>query len=231
MSEQNKSNRGTVKIAGAAIVLVVVGVVAAVYVNGAGSGNTSDAVAGADSGPACSATVALAEAIQPFASGQVAAMASASEPKALTSLAFNNPDGEKMSLAALSGKTVLINLWATWCAPCREEMPALDELQAAMGSEDFEVVAINIDTGDDTKPKNFLNEIGVEHLGFYRDNTMGVFNDLKKQGLAFGLPVTLLVDEEGCLLANMNGPAHWSSDDAKTYIGKALEGVSETPSG
>lgn len=231
MSEQNKSNRRTVGIAGAIAVLVIFGALAAVYVNATGSGNTSVTVASAGSGAACSASVALAEAIQPFASGDVAAMASAGEPKALTSLAFNNPDGEKMSLADLSGKTVLINLWATWCAPCREEMPALDELQAAMGSEDFEVVAINIDTGDDTKPKNFLNEIGVENLGFYRDNTMDIFNDLKKEGLAFGLPVTLLVDEEGCLLANMNGPAHWSSDDAKTYIGKALEGGQSTPSG
>lgn len=229
MSEQNKSNRRTVGIVGAVAVLVILGALAAVYVNATGSGNTSVAVASAGSGAACSASVALAEAIQPFARGDVAAMASASEPKALTSLAFNDPGGEKMSLADLSGKTVLINLWATWCAPCREEMPALDELQAAMGSEDFEVVAINIDTGDDTKPKNFLNEIGVENLGFYRDNTMGIFNDLKKQGLAFGLPVTLLVDRQGCLLANMNGPAHWSSDDAKTYIGKALE--QSTPSG
>ncbi|WP_419906675.1 thiol:disulfide interchange protein TlpA [Hoeflea sp.] len=226
MSEQNKSNRATVRLAVAAVIVIIVGALAAVYVNGSGSGNTSAATAGAQTageGAACAGTVALAKAIQPFARGDVAAMASASDPKALASLAFNNPDGEAMSLADLSGKTVLINLWATWCAPCREEMPALDELQAEMGNDAFEVVAINIDTGDDTKPKNFLNEIGVENLNFYRDNTMGVFNDLKKEGLAFGLPVTLLVDEGGCLVANMNGPAHWSSDDAKTYIGKALE--------
>ena len=103
-------------------------------------------------------------------------------------------------------------------------MPALDELQAELGGENFEVVAVNIDQGDDTKPKNFLNEIGVSNLGFYRDNTMGIFNTLKKDGLAFGLPVTILVDDKGCLLANMNGPAHWSGEDAKAYIGKALEG-------
>ena len=204
MSEQNRSNRGTVRIAGAVAVLVILGALAAVYVNGAGSGNTSAGLASVDAGGTCSGSVALAQAIQPFARGQVAAMASASEPKALTSLAFNSPDDENMSL---------------------------DELQAQMGGENFEVVAINIDTGDDVKPKKFLDEIGVESLGFYRDNTMGVFNDLKKEGLAFGLPVTLLVDEKGCLIANMNGPAHWSSDDAKTYIGKALEGSISTPSG
>ncbi|WP_136658404.1 TlpA disulfide reductase family protein [Nitratireductor sp. XY-223] len=227
MSEQKNASRGTVRIAGAVVVLIILGALAAVYVNGTGSGNMSGAAPGnqtaAANGGACAASVAIAEAIQPFARGHVAAMASVSDPRTLTSLAFNSPDGEAMSLADLSGKTVLINLWATWCGPCREEMPALDELQAAMGSDEFEVVAINIDTGDDSKPKSFLNEIGVESLGFYRDNTMGVFNELKRQGLAFGLPVTLLVDAQGCLIANMNGPAHWSSDDAKTYIGKALE--------
>ena len=120
------------------------------------------------------------------------------------------------------GNERVLNLWATWCAPCREEMPALDELQAALGGDTFEVIAVNIDQGSDEKPKNFLSEIGVSNLGFYRDNTMGIFNTLKKEGYAFGLPVTLLVDGNGCLLANMNGPAHWSGDDAKAYISKAL---------
>jgi thiol-disulfide isomerase/thioredoxin len=160
-----------------------------------------------------------------MARGQIAAMASADAPISLAPLTFNAPDGQQVSVGDLAGKTLLINLWATWCAPCREEMPALDALQADMGGDDFEVVAVNIDQGDDEKPKNFLEEIGVSSLGFYRDNTMGIFNRLKKDGLAFGLPVTLLVDSNGCLLANMNGPAHWSGEDAKAYIGKAIEGA------
>ncbi len=219
MSEQK--NKGvTLRTVGIAVVVAALAGAVAVYVNGMPSGNTSQ-VASA-SGESCSASLALAETIQPLATGHVAAMASASEATPLQSLAFAGPGGEAMTLGDLSGKTVLVNLWATWCAPCREEMPALDELQAELGGDDFEVVAINIDGGDDTKPKKFLTDIGVSDLGFYRDNTMGVFNTLKKDGLAFGLPVTLLVDDKGCLLASMNGPAHWSGDDAKTYIRGAL---------
>lgn len=129
-----------------------------------------------------------------------------------------------MTLGNLAGKTLLVNLWATWCAPCRAEMPALDELQAELGGEDFEVVAINVDTGSDEKPRKFLGEIGIKSLGYYRDDTIGVFNDLKRRSLALGLPVTLLVDESGCLIANMNGPAEWASDDAKSLVRAAMGG-------
>jgi thiol-disulfide isomerase/thioredoxin len=121
-------------------------------------------------------------------------------------------------MAGLSGKTVLLNLWATWCAPCRHEMPALNQLQAEEGGADFEVVAINVDTGSDEKPKRFLEETQVDALGYYRDATMGVFNELKRRGLALGLPVTVLIDGDGCMLAHMNGPAEWASADAKALI-------------
>jgi hypothetical protein len=93
------------------------------------------------------------------------------------------------------------------------------------------VVAVNVDTGDDDKPKKFLAEIGVDALGFYRDNTLDLFNELKKKGLALGLPVTLLVDPEGCLLANMNGPAEWAGKDAKHLIEMALDQATETTPG
>ena len=87
-----------------------------------------------------------------------------------------------MTLADRKGKTLLVNLWATWCAPCRAEMPALDALQQAKGGADFEVVAINVDTGDDAKPKKFLAETGVKTLAYYRDASMGAFNMLKERG-------------------------------------------------
>lgn len=220
MSEQKNKSRFSARLVGVGVVLAALAVVVAVYVNGMPSGNTSQDLA-ADIN-ACSHSLALADTIQPLATGDVAAMASVSEVKPLQTLAFNGPDGKAMTIGDLSGKTLLVNLWATWCAPCREEMPALNRLQAELGSDNFEVVAVNIDTGDDTKPKKFLNEIGVSDLGFYRDSSMGIFNTLKKDGLAFGLPVTLLVDDTGCLLANMNGPAHWSGADAKAYIKGAL---------
>ena len=140
----------------------------------------------------------------------------------LPDLVFDGPDGHKKTIADFSGKTLLVNLWATWCVPCREEMPALNALQKTLGSDRFEVVAINIDIGDDEKPKAFFDEIGVHDLAFYRDASMGVFNTLKKEGLAFGLPVTLLMDEKGCLISAMNGPAAWDSEDAKALINAAV---------
>ena len=139
-------------------------------------------------------------------------------------VAFRGPDDAPVTLAAFRGKPLLVNLWATWCAPCRAEMPALDALQKARGGDDFEVVAVNIDTGDDTKPKKFLSETGIDTLGYYRDNTLELFNDLKKRGLALGLPVTLLIDGDGCLLAHMNGPADWAGDDARRLVETARNG-------
>ena len=77
--------------------------------------------------------------------------------------------------------------------------------------------------GDDTRPKKFLSETGIEALGYYRDDTLDLFNDLKSRGLALGLPVTLLVDAGGCLLAHMNGPADWASDDARRLLAAVID--------
>ena len=121
---------------------------------------------------ACAAKADSAKTVAASATGEVAAMLPADPPQSLKSLAFNAPDGKPMTLADRAGKTVLLNLWATWCSPCREEMPALDALQKEMGSDNFEVVAVNVDTGDDVKPKKFLAETGIDALGYYRDNTL-----------------------------------------------------------
>mgnify|MGYP003499215059 CR=1 FL=1 len=120
------------------------------------------------------------------------------------------------------GKTVLVNLWATWCVPCRKEMPALDNLQAKLGGKDFEVVAINIDTRDAEKPKAFLKDIGVKKLGYYADASAKTFQDLKAVGRAFGMPTTLLIDRNGCEIGSVAGPAEWASDDAVKLIKAAL---------
>jgi thiol-disulfide isomerase/thioredoxin len=196
----------------------------AVYVTGGLDGNNPPAVAdaSAEADRSCAAKADRADGLSALAVGDVAAMLPADPPRSLAGLSFDDPEGKPMTVAGLAGKTLLVNLWATWCAPCRAEMPALDALQRQMGSDAFEVVAINIDTGDDSKPKAFLLEIGVRTLGFYRDATMGVFNDLKRRSLALGLPVTLLVDAEGCLLASMNGPAEWAGNDARKLIEAAI---------
>jgi thiol-disulfide isomerase/thioredoxin len=149
-------------------------------------------------------------------------MAPEDHPQRLSGLSFQDASGKKMSLADFAGKTLLVNVWATWCVPCRAEMPALDKLEAKLGGKDFQVVAVNIDTGDPNKPAKFLKEIGVTHVKLHRDPTMGVFNELKGQGLAFGLPVSLLVNGKGCLLGAMNGPAEWDGADAAKLIKAAI---------
>ncbi|RUU60916.1 TlpA disulfide reductase family protein [Mesorhizobium sp. M2C.T.Ca.TU.002.02.1.1] len=209
----------------AALVAGVLAGAVAVYVSESGFGNNAPEKVAAATGKddaACAAKADRAKAIAAKAVGQVAALQPADPPQSLKSLAFNGPDGKPMTIADHAGKTVLLNLWATWCAPCRAEMPALDALQKEKGSNAFEVVAVNVDTGDDTKPKKFLKEIGVQTLGFYRDPTIALFNEAKTRGLALGLPVTMLIDADGCLIAHMNGPAEWSSPDAKRLVEAAL---------
>ncbi len=169
--------------------------------------------------------VTLMSLVAEAAHGEVAGMLPPGRPQSVADLGFKGADGQPLTLGDFAGKITLVNLWATWCAPCRAEMPALDALQRAKGGADFEVVAVNVEGGDDTKPKKFLGETGVADLGYYRDNTLGMFNEMKKRNLAFGLPVTLLVDREGCLLANMNGPAEWASPDAFRMIDVAIAGL------
>jgi thiol-disulfide isomerase/thioredoxin len=169
--------------------------------------------------------VTLMSLVAEAARGEVAGMLPPGRPQSVADLGFRKPDGQPTTLGGFAGKVTLVNLWATWCAPCRAEMPALDALQADMGGADFEVVAVNVEGGDDTKPKKFLADTGVDNLALYRDETLGMFNEMKKRNLAFGLPVTLLVDRDGCLLAHMNGPAEWASTEAKRMIEVALAGL------
>ncbi len=113
---------------------------------------------------------------------------------------------------------MLLNLWATWCVPCREEMPALDKLQAALGGANFEVVAINIDRGGPDKARDFLKEIGVNKLALYTDPSGKLFSTIR----AVGMPTTLLIDREGREIGRLVGPADWASPEAKTLIEAAI---------
>ena len=113
-------------------------------------------------------------------------------------LSFNAPDGKKVTLADFKGRALLVNLWATWCVPCRAEMPALDRLQAKAGGADFEVVAINVDTARLERAPAFLDEIGVKTLTRYADPSADAFETLRLAGKALGLPTSLLIDKDGC---------------------------------
>jgi len=170
----------------------------------------------------CAASVATAQRIAPFARGEVASLNVSRAPDRESAITFGGPDGQPRSLADFKGRTVLLNLWATWCVPCREEMPALDKLQARLGGPDFEVVAVNIDTTRLERRQTFLKDAGVTNLAFYADPGADVFQILKKAGKVTGLPTTMLIDPQGCEIGIMPGPADWASKDAVAFVTAAL---------
>lgn len=171
---------------------------------------------------ACRPAVSLAQKVAPFAKGEVAAVKVATSPLKLPDITFHDASGRPVTLGDFKGRTILLNLWATWCVPCRTEMPTLDALEQKLGGPDFQVVAVNIDTRDPDKPKAFLNEIGIKNLTYYADGNAKSFQDLKAIGRAFGMPTTLLVDGQGCEIGTIAGPAEWASDDAVKLIKAAL---------
>jgi thiol-disulfide isomerase/thioredoxin len=171
---------------------------------------------------ACNPAVALSSKIAPLAHGEVAALTMATTPLRLPDLAFEDANGQPKKLSDWRGRTVLVNLWATWCVPCRKEMPALEELQTKLGGPNFEVVAVNIDTRDPDKPKKFLKDANLTRLGFFSDEKAKVFQDLKSVGRALGMPTSVLVDGQGCEIATIAGPAEWGSDDAVKLIQAAI---------
>ena len=173
-------------------------------------------------GAECRQAADAAKRLAPLVRGEVAALAVASNPIRVPDLTFQDAAGATKTLADWRGRTVLFNLWATWCVPCRKEMPALDALQARLGGDAFQVVAVNIDTRNLEKPKAWLKEVGIERLGYFADPSAKVFQDLKAAGKAFGMPTTLLIDPLGCEIATLAGPAEWASEDAVKLLQAAL---------
>ena len=171
---------------------------------------------------ACQPAVNEAARLAPLAQGEVAALTVAQKPFTVPDVTFKDADGHDHKLADWRGRTVLLNLWATWCVPCRKEMPALDALQGELGGPNFEIVAVNIDTRDPQKPLAFLKDVGIKHLAYYTDASAHVYEDLKTAGKAFGMPTTVLVDRSGCEVGTMAGPAEWASPDGVKLIQAAL---------
>jgi thiol-disulfide isomerase/thioredoxin len=223
MSEQKEqsetprrpANRG--RRFGAAAAIAVLAVLVGVYGIGHLRSNPDAA--------ACRQAVSTAKRIAPLATGEVAALSVARSAFRVPDLAFKDDSGQTRTLQDWRGRTVLLNLWATWCVPCRKEMPALDALQAKLGSDTFQVVAVNIDTRDPQKPRNFLHQVGVNHLAYFSDDSAQVFETLKEAGKAFGMPTTLIVGPNGCEIGNMAGPAEWASDDGIKLVSAAIKNV------
>lgn len=198
----------------AALAVMLAGA-ASLYVTLAAGGNPVGARSCA-AGPQSAAIAAAAV-------GEVAAFQASRPARPLPELSFLDAAGKPTTLKAFEGRTVLLNLWATWCAPCRKEMPALDQLQAELGSDAFQVVAINIDQRNLDRPREWLKENGIARLAYFSDPETKVFQTLKKAGQAIGMPTTLLIDARGCQLGVLHGPAEWASADAKALIAVALK--------
>jgi thiol-disulfide isomerase/thioredoxin len=150
--------------------------------------------------------------------GQMAAFVFRKAPEDLPEAKFLDAEGQERTLADWRGKVVLLNLWATWCLPCRKEMPALDRLQREMGSDQFQVVAVSVDRTGLAGAKKFLAETQAETLALYADPTARMATTLR----ATGLPATFLLDREGREIGRLLGPAEWDGEDAKRLIGTAL---------
>jgi len=135
-------------------------------------------------------------------------------PKPVSDVVFEAADGGKATLAEYQGKYILLNFWATWCAPCRKEMPMLSDLQTELGGDAFEVVTLA--TGRNARPAmmKFFEDIGVDNLPLHRDPKSQVAGAM---GI-FGLPITVIVDPEGNEIARLLGDADWSSDSAKAIL-------------
>jgi thiol-disulfide isomerase/thioredoxin len=196
----------------AAIAALVV--FAAVYVTWGRPDNQASPASGTDS-----ASPEAKQRGNPLSTGAMTTFVFKPQPEALPDIRFLDGSGATVGLDSFRGKVVLLNVWATWCAPCREEMPDLDKLQAELGSDKFQVVALAVDKSGLAGARKFLADIRAEKLGVYVDPTGKEGTRLK----VFGMPTTILVDAEGREIGRLIGPAKWDSPEAKKLIEAQLK--------
>ncbi|MEM8553583.1 MAG: TlpA disulfide reductase family protein [Pseudomonadota bacterium] len=145
-----------------------------------------------------------------------------SDPKPSSVAQFETFDGDPMALADYQGKVVVLNFWATWCAPCRKEMPALNALQTEFGGEDFDVVTVATGRQSTTGITKFFDEENINALPKHRDPKQG----LARSMAVLGLPVTVVLDRDGNEIARLVGDAEWHSDSARAIVSALIAGQS-----
>jgi thiol-disulfide isomerase/thioredoxin len=197
----------------AAIAGMAIGAVG-VYVMAGTSGNNAGVVA--ETQAACQGREEAIARVDAAARGEVAAMLAADDSRSLGDLVFTGPDGEPMAMADLSGKTLLVNLWATWCAPCVKELPTLDTLAKRTDGQ-LGVIAISQDMAPQGSVRAFLEKLEVGSLGAYHDDQMALSGSLDVQVL----PTTILFDAEGREVWRYIGDFDWSGEEASRLLAEA----------
>jgi thiol-disulfide isomerase/thioredoxin len=210
---RSRTWRGPVAVAVLALAIVCVAVL-----YGIGRGTRKE-----EASAGCPGDQTLLRKMAPLAHGQLAAFSVLPTPRSFPNVAFQGPQGKTLHLSDFKGKSVLLNLWATWCVPCRQEMPSLDRMQATLGNDRFEVVAVSVDTTRLERRRLFLEQIGVRSLRFYADPSAEILSVLKQAEPVMGLPTSFLLDPQGCELGVIAGPADWSSQDATALVTAALD--------
>ena len=165
-------------------------------------------------------STAFSENLSAFLTGEMEKFAPYETPRPFKNLTFLNANGEEEKISDHQGKVLLVNFWATWCAPCREEMPSLDRLQAELGGEDFEVLAIGQDLQGMEKVKGFFAKENIKNLTARNDKTV-------KSGRSvgvFGLPASILLNRKGEEVGRLVGPAEWDTPEAKALIIHVISG-------
>lgn len=209
MSKEKKPGLLAQVAAGVAVLALITGY----YLFQGGDGKVAPVTTAAalPAGPAAAVT-------RDLATGALAAFLVKPERKSLPDIAFQDGSGAAKKLSDWKGRIALVNLWATWCAPCRKEMPDLAKLQKELGSNQFEVVAISVDRKGAEASGAFLAETGASSLQLYVEPQGAILNDLQ----AIGLPSTILVDRDGKEIGRLLGPADWASPEAIALMKAAL---------
>ncbi|MEO0498246.1 MAG: TlpA disulfide reductase family protein [Pseudomonadota bacterium] len=209
-SSSSRSRRQTIAIS---LFIIVVCIAIGLYAVGRDAGNSGDEIAMVDA-PKCEAATDQGAQLASLAVGTVSEYQAATLPQNFSSIAFKDGTGADRTIGDFEGKTLFVNLWATWCGPCRAEMPGINAMSEALEGDRFEVIALSLDQGEPSVPQAFLDEIGTDALELYQDNTNAVFLDLRERGLLSGLPASYVIGPDGCLLGSVLGPAEWNDEAA-----------------
>ncbi len=156
--------------------------------------------------------------------GDMAKLVIHSAPRDRITANFRDLDGKRITLANYSGKVVLLNIWATWCPPCRAEMPTIDRLAGAMEGPDFAVIALSTDRGGVERVARFFADVQIENLKIMLDRS----GNFSRQAGVLGLPATLILDRRGREIARLLGDADWDSPEARAILRRVIEMTAET---